>query len=160
MGISVRLNTEGLASLNNKLKSLEKRKIQQGFFDSQHSEGVSNAALAFLLEYGRRGTSEQSHIPPRPAFSEFIFKLKHTPLFFNKAQKLYQKFLLGSITEKQFLEDLGLFMTSWHKDIMFNWVSDGSTSTSNAPLTIQMKGFNRPFYETGKLIESSTHRVV
>lgn len=159
MGIKVKLNMQGLKQLEKKTTSLSRRKIKEGFFEGQHSSGVSNAGLALLLEYGRRESSENSYIPPRPAFSELIFKLKHTPIFRRYAQKLYKQFLLGEISENKFLESLGEFMAGWHKDIMFNWVSDGTINTSNAPLTIEMKGFNRPFYETGELIDSATYRI-
>ena len=157
--MELEFDLSGLKALEKEMKKLSSRKIEEGF-TGDHDSGLTNASLAYLLEEGRRGTDKEPPIPSRPAFKDHLFSLLSDPLFKGVAQNTFTKYIQGSISQETFLNTIGSYLEEHHKEYMRDWLTKGSSAQHNAPLTIKKKGFDRPFVETGSLVDSVKYEVI
>ena len=156
------LDLSGIKKHKSKMKSLESKEVEWGFLEGQHSKAdMSYAALAALLEYGSRNPEGGYHIPPRPAFRDLIAKLRTN----HKQFELVVQGELSKFIEKplenpnKLLQLSGQHLVNRYQNNMEFWLVSGSKNTHNAPYTIEMKGFDQPFVETGELIDNVKFKV-
>lgn len=161
MGVKVSLDMSGLKSLKKNLNKLGSSTVSWGFFGGHHSEAdMSYAALAWLLEEGTRSSNHGYAIPPRPAFKQMLSELRtnHKGYEYDTAYA-YKGFLEGATDYKVILTASGEYLSGYHQDTMYNWVTDGLNAQHNSPVTVGLKGFDRPFVETGELIQNVAYRI-
>jgi len=157
---SVKVDLSGLKKLKTHLKKLEAKEIEWGFLYGTHSKAdLSYAALAWMLEEGVRSNFGGWSIPPRPAFKSTISTIKNTKLFDYEMQKDISNFMYGKVTANYLLNETGKFATSLHKDTMTSWISSGSQYKHNSPITIEIKGFDMPFVDTGELVQNVKYQI-
>ena len=154
---------KGIAALKRKLRRLEAKKIEWGFLEGQHSEAdMTYAALAWMLEMGvRQENGTGWEIPPRPAFRQSIQELRVKGGFERHAKPYLRAYLSpsGGGNIQPFLDSSGKFLANSYKDSMINWRFNGSAYRHNAKLTIQLKGFDRPYVETGELTQNVQYDI-
>lgn len=159
--LSTTTDYSGLRALKRDFEIVASKTIQEGFLEGHHGpSGMTYAQLALMLEEGTRTSSGAVHIPARPAFKHAYFSLQSSSVFKEYGQLQFTLFCQGKISAGQFLDNLGTFLRDWHKDIMYTWVTSGTTAMNNAPLTIDLKGFNMPFVHTGELTNNVKYTVV
>lgn len=157
------LDLSGLTDLKKRLKKLDKKQLEWGFLEGNHSQAdMSYAALAGILEWGARSSKGGWAIPPRPAFTNLVNSLESSHKAYELAvQKLYTEFVLGQTkSPDRILKASGEHITSRHENTMEYWIVGGSQYTSNAPLTVELKGFDQPFMDTGELVQNITYKVI
>lgn len=147
----VKANFKSLYSLHTRLKQLENFSTRAGFWkEVYHPNGKLNSAeLATILEFGANTEGEAGYIPPRPFIKDgaedSLIELRS--MFLSR----FYNFLGGAgrkTSPRDTLHPMGKVMAKWiGQRILFN------SYTRNAPLTIEIKGFDRPLYETGWLAD-------
>ncbi len=152
-----RVDYSGLVDLEKKLKTLESSSVDFGYVNSGiHSgAGIPYASLAALLEWGN------DKIPARPAFRDTIERLK--------AQRKGFEFFVGPVlgqyitsntsSPKRVYDEAGSYLSDIYKTTMEDWFIHGSKNRRNAQLTIELKGFNKPYVETGELVNHVDYRI-
>lgn len=160
--IKTKLDTSGLEKLKGKLKKIERTEIEWGYFGGVHSgSGMTYAALAFLLEFGRPATADSGAIPARPAFRQSIQALRLTSGFDKVLAKAIGGYIRSSseIAPDAFLKPCGAYLAEHYASTMRNWVNIGTIYRHNAPMTIELKGFDQPFVETGELVQAVDYQI-
>jgi len=152
------LDTSGIKRLQKDLKKLEKGSVDFGYPepDVHEPSGLTYGHLASILEWGIR-----DKIPPRPALRQTVETFKTDKTGYETAVKASLERFLES---KNRIADAvyrasGEHLSDQYADTMDDWRTIGSRATNNAPLTIDLKGFNKPFEETGELIDNVDYRV-
>lgn len=157
---SVSVDLSGLKKLKKDLKKLESQTVEWGFLYGTHSKAdMSFAALAWLLEEGSRSNSGGWSIPPRPAFKSTISTIQHSPSFEHEMSKKVGNYIYGKSSSTYLMNELGDFAVDLHKDTMLSWITSGSQNRHNSPVTISIKGFDKPFTETGELVQNVKYRI-
>lgn len=123
-------------------------KVKIGFFDEgeRHPRtGESSPDIAAINNFGGESLDGASKIPRRPFFDEAIRKgeLELEDIVSSSVYAL----LSGRESLKDSLEDIGNEMFRQ----LFRTIRSGQF-VENADLTIAMKGFDRPLFETGWLL--------
>lgn len=152
------LDTSGIKALKRDLKQLEKATVDFGYpTPSIHKpSGLTYGYLASLLEWGIRGK-----IPARPALRDTTESLQVSTKRFELAlQGPLSMFLEGSSSSlNNILQTSGSHLSSRYAQTMDNWLLNGSNAKDNAQLTIDLKGFNKPFEESGDLINNTDFKI-
>ncbi len=123
------------------------------FEDAVYGPENDYLPVAQVWQWNEEGVPSQN-IPPRPAIRVGF----GVPL----RRGMYNKFFLNSIKKiaegkSSFLQEytlLGKMASDDLKKIVKAW-----NTPPNAPLTVELKGFNDPLVETGKLVDSITYKV-
>lgn len=160
--IKTELDTSGLKRIREKFKRLEKSEIKWGFFGGEHSTAdMSYAALAYLLELGRPGTSDTNAIPPRPAFRQSIQSLRLSESFDKVLAKALGEYIKssGQLSPDAFLKASGEYAQEEYQFTMTNWINVGTVYRHNAPMTIDLKGKDQPFVDTGELVQNVSYQI-
>lgn len=159
----VKADYSGLNRLKNKLATLEKKEIEWGFLSGTHSQAdMTYAALAFLLETGRRNEAGTGwDIPPRPAFRQSVQELR----LGNGYENHIRQYLGSYLTSKSeaglpaFLNASGRYLENSYRESMTDWIVNGSKYKHNARMTINLKGFDRPYVESGELTQNVQYQI-
>ena len=141
-----------LYRLHSRLKQLENFSSKAGFWDTKkHPNGkLDSAALANILNNGAKTPGLPGYIPPRPfildgALDSTIILKSMIVVRFKHFLGLYGK----KTSPRDTLHPMGVVVARWLSNrILFN------TYEPNAPLTVKLKGFNKPLYESGWLSEN------
>ncbi len=159
--VSYSLDTSGIKDLKKRVQKLNGRSVDWGFLEGTHQgSGLTYASLASILEYGAVNNNGNT-IPPRPAFGDFVNSLQASHKQYELAvQKHFGDYVEDKVgSPEKILEVSGEHLTSRHKTRMEFWIVGGSQNTSNAPMTVSLKGFNQPFVDSGELVESVDYRT-
>lgn len=152
------LDTSGIKALKRDLKELEASTVDFGYTTpSIHKpSGLTYGHLARILEWGIRGK-----IPARPALRDTTESLQVSTKRFELAiQQPLSMFLEGSSSAlNSLLETSGSHLSSRYSQTMDNWLLNGSRKRDNADDTIDLKGFNKPFEESGELIANTDYKI-
>lgn len=153
-----KLDLKGVRNLESGLNRMKKQTVDFGFPEPTiHSpSGMTHGHLAKILEYGIRGK-----IPARPAMRQTVEGLLVDRKGFEEVIKAP---MANFLTSKNHIVDAvsrasGHYLSEAYADTMDYWSSVGSSARNNAPLTIDLKGFNKPFEQTGELISSTDYRI-
>lgn len=152
-----RIDFSGLEDLEKKLKTLESSSVDFGYVNSGiHSKaGIPYASLAALLEWGN------DKIPPRPAFRDSIerLKVKHKGFEYFVGPELGRYMMTRTTSPKRVYDETGKYLVDIYRTSMEDWFINGSMNRKNAQLTIELKGFNKPYVETGELVNHVDYRI-
>lgn len=161
--VKTELNVDGLKHLKQKLNRIRGSKVEWGFLGGEHSTAdMSYAALAWLLETGRRSVSGSGwDIPPRPAFRQSIEEIALGSSLEQSLSGMLGHYLSPSsnVSSNAFLEATGKFLSQSYEESMVNWRFNGIAYNHNAPMTVALKGFDRPFVETGELTMNVEYKI-
>ncbi len=155
------LDLSGLKSLHKKLSTLESKEVEWGFLEGNHSTAkMPYAELASMLEWGTRGASGYV-IPPRPAFTDLTSKLRTSHIRYESVVKHHFANFLENPNESPYKiwNISGEHLKGRYQESMEFWVINGSQNTSNAPFTVEMKGFDQPYVDTGELIQNVQYKI-
>ncbi|MEE4921722.1 hypothetical protein V2K23_20105 [Pseudomonas alliivorans] len=146
--ITTKLDMKGLANLAKRMQTLQKTKTKVGFFeDSVYDDGMPVATVAAYNEFGTR------FHPERP----FIQETLQDKLTINKIISVLklaaQASIQGNGSARAIMATLGRIVAREIKITIANYPG------SNSPRTVAAKGFDRPLYETGKMLESVKFKV-
>lgn len=162
MSGSVKIKKAGLNKIKRKVRKIKASKIRVGYFDGeQHSTaGMSYAALATILEYGAV-TDTGGVIPPRPALRQLGFRWPYVyqKKFVTSIHKEFDQTLSGAVSVESLMNSSGELLKLNYQQIMDKWKTQGSQNRNNAKLTVELKGFDKPYEETGELIRNAKYKV-
>ena len=162
MSGSVKIKRKGLNKLKKRINKIKAANIKVGYFGGeQHSTaGMSYAALASILEFGTVNANG-SVIPPRPALRQLGFRWPYVyrNSFIKSIERDFSQTIKGHGSVEGLMDSSGKLLKSQYQQVMESWSTEGSQNRNNAELTIQLKGFDKPFDETGELIRNVKYKV-
>ncbi|WP_116892083.1 hypothetical protein [Pseudomonas syringae] len=143
--ITTKLNTRGLDNLAKRVIALARLKVKTGFFEDTYEDGVPVAQVAAWNEYGTR------FHPQRPFMQESLEQAKQKII---QALKLaFKSAIKGDRASRRIMKSLGALVVKEMKATISSYPG------GNSPSTIARKGFDRPLFETGKMIESVKFKI-
>lgn len=137
----------------------KKSQINLGWFSGQAYGADNNflpmAQVAQWVEEGHRGGGFGGPTPPRPAIRLlFIPTIAESGEFLSAAIPLVHQVAMGKMTWKKMHEKLAPSLL-----YKFKYALEQYNIKPNAPTTVQLKGFNNPWVETGQLIANARFDV-
>lgn len=161
MSFKLKVDKSGWEKLKKNLKELADNEIQTGWFPEQRygpeNDNLPMATVARLDEEGHingpTALFPGAITPPRP-FMRVGFR-DALKLGENKQQFKYmiEAVMSGQSTLIVMQKSLPVFEQTLRK-VMLDW-----NTPPNAPVTVEMKGFNDPLRNTGELIANVTAKV-
>ena len=143
-------------SVWNKLKkgfvAAQKQDVKVGWINSSYGSDNDNLHHAQVAQWIEEGVASQN-IPPRP----FIRVGLPDAFKQGKSEEAFKQLVVSVANGKQTLTPLkavGASVANTLEGVMEGW-----TTPMNAPLTIELKGFNDPLVETHELIDNITYMV-
>lgn len=127
--------------------------VNTGFFDEYYGPENDNLPVAQVAQWQEEGTDK---IPMRPFIrAGFMIKNIEKQEWLTPAIKhMISNVALGKMTWNQLYHKLGpVFVEIMKKEIELWQIP------MNAPLTIELKGFNDPLIDSGKMLDSVEYRV-
>lgn len=150
MKVSIKVTDKGLEKIKKKLAKVaaEAPRVWAGLPNTPHGDGLSNAELGIIHEYGT------SNIPARPFIGPSFKKNQSS---YNKALvKMGSQILdTGNYDITPALDSVGKQMAADMK----SFVTEGYVRPGNAPATIKAKGSDTPLIDTGRMVDAITHAV-
>lgn len=164
MGVKVKTAKNELSIMKKSVQSLNGKKVRVG-------TDWANAWLAAIHEYGCRiqvtpkmraylhykglhlKESTTEIVIPERSFLRAGFDEHHQKVA-NKVDRTLPDVLAGTMSEEQFLETIGILLSSKIKDYARNL-----RKPANHPFTVEQKGSSNPLVDTGSMIESITYEV-
>ena len=141
--ITTTLNLRGFDNLARRLKTLSATKVKVGFFEEDsYGDGTPVAQVAAWNEYGT------SFHPERPFMRETLEDRKTRRALLKGMMAAAKATIHNTGNARRILATLGLLITEEIKVTIANYPG------SNSARTIAAKGFDRPLYDTGKMLES------
>lgn len=141
--IATTLNLRGFDNLARRLKTLAATKVKVGFFEEDsYDDGTPVAQVAAWNEYGT------SFHPERPFMRETLEDRKTRRALLKGMMAAAKATIHNTGNARRILATLGLLITEEIKVTIANYPG------SNSARTIAAKGFDRPLYDTGKMLES------
>ena len=128
--------------------------VNVGVFEqSIYGPENDNLPVAQVFQWVEEGVAAQA-IPPRPALRVgFMLPIQrglYDSYFIDSIQRIAE----GKSTFLKEYQKIGKMASADLKEVIEDW-----NSPPNAPLTVELKGFNNPLIETGKLHDSITYKV-
>lgn len=128
--------------------STQKAEVKVGFWDEgeRHPRsGESSPDIAHINNFGGEAADGDSYIPRRPFFDEAIRKGELA--LQDAVAEAVHDIMSGKVRMKAAMMDVGQeFFNELYRTLR------AGRFLGNAPMTIAMKGFDRPLYETGWLL--------
>jgi len=147
--ITTKLDMRGLVNLAKRMQTLAKTKTQVGFFeDSVYDDGMPVATVAAYNEFGTR------FHPERPFMQETLQDKLTVKKIISVLKLAAQASIQGNGSARAIMATLGRIVAEEIKITIANYPG------SNSPRTVAEKGFDRPLYDTGKMLESVKFKVV
>lgn len=146
--ITTKLNLKGFDNLAKRLKTLAATKVRVGFFEGDNYEdGTPVAQVAAWNEYGTR------FHPQRPFMQETLESAGTRAKLLKGLMAAAKATVHNTGGARRILASLGKIITEEIKVTIANYPG------SNSPSTIERKGFDRPLFETGKMLESVKFKI-
>ena len=146
--ITTTLNTKGLDALAKRLSALARLKVKTGFFEEdKYDDGIQVAQVAAWNEHGTR------FHPERPFMKEALQDKGNRQKIINILKLAIKSAIKGDGASRRIMQSLGRLVVDEIKVTIANYPG------SNSPATVARKGFDRPLYDTGKMIESVRFKV-
>jgi hypothetical protein len=143
-------------SVWNKLKkgfvAAQKQDVKVGWINSSYGSDNDNLHHAQVAQWINEGVASQN-IPPR----DFMRVGLPDAFATGKSEEAFKQLVISVANGKQTLTPLkavGASVANTLEGVMEGW-----TTPMNAPLTIELKGFNNPLVETHELIDNITYMV-
>ena len=158
MSFKLKVDKSGWEKIKKSLRELDQNEVQVGWFEGQRYEsGIHLAYVAKLNEEGHiNGTDSVfpgAITPPRPFMRVGLRDaIKNGP---NKQQFQYmiEAVLSGQSTMAVLQKSTNVFEQTL-RQVMLDW-----DTPRNAPITVELKGFDDPLRNTGELISEVTAKV-
>lgn len=148
MATTTKLNMKGITNLAKRLQNLARTEVKVGVFDNaKYPDGVSVAQVAAYNEYGTR------FHPERPFMAETFADSGVRAKIVAIIKQAVISAMKGKGASRRILETLGRYAADQVK------MTIQSYPGSNSPSTIARKGFDRPLYESGLMLESMTFKI-
>ena len=126
--------------------------VNTGFFDEYYGPENDNLPVAYVAKIQEEGLG-----PPMRSFMRAGFmdnNIKEMKWLTPAIKHMISNVALGKMTWNQLYHKLGpIFVEIMKKEIK------GWSVPMNAPLTVELKGFNDPLIETGKMLDSVEYRI-
>ncbi|WJM55322.1 hypothetical protein QUC26_09290 [Pseudomonas asiatica] len=144
--VETKLDMRGLANLAKRMATLAKTRTEVGFFEGDtYDDGMPVAQVAMYNEVGT------SFHPERPFMQETLkHQLKAIIAVLTQAARAS---ILNTGNARSIMLTLGKMVADEIKVTIANYPGH------NSPSTIARKGFDRPLYDTGKMLESVKFRM-
>ena len=143
-------------SVWNKLKkgfvAAQKQDVKVGWINSSYGSDNDNLHHAQVAQWIEEGVASQN-IPPRPYMRVGL----PVALRYRADKGAFDDLVRAVASGKQILTPLKIVGASVANTL--EGVMEGWTTPMNAPLTIELKGFNDPLVETHELIDNITYMV-
>ncbi len=147
--ITTKLDLRGLDNLARRLKTLAATKVKVGFFEEdKYEDGIPVAQVAAYNEFGTR------FHPERPFMQETIHDKQTRAKLIKALAKAATATITGKGNARAILATLGKLFAEEIK------ITIASYPGNNSATTIERKGFDRPLYDTGKMLESVKFKFV
>lgn len=141
--ITTTLDMRGFDNLARRLQRLTSTKMKVGFFeDAKYPDGTPVAQVAAWNEYGTR------FHPERPFMQETLENKTNRATILKYLMEAARATVHNTGNARRILAKLGKVVTEEIKITIANYPG------SNSPRTVAAKGFDRPLYDTGKMLES------
>lgn len=151
--VSITRKTRNLEKLVEKMERLVKEHVETGVFIEQGEH--PNAEMSYV-DLARMHEEGDGNFPPRTVRPLVLHTMKERP-FVDKVGHHLKKYLLADYDINYALNRVGQDMSQIGKSFFGN-VSN-PWMTSNAPSTIEMKGFNAPLVEEGYLRDAWAYKT-
>lgn len=126
--------------------------IRLGVFpESMYGPENDNLPVAQVFKWNEEGTEVA---PPRPAFRVGFLAPVRKGMYNSYFRDSLKDILEGKTTFAKEYKILGSVMEKDLKEVIEDW-----STPPNAPLTIELKGFNNPLIETEKMLNSIESKV-
>ncbi|WP_413791222.1 MULTISPECIES: hypothetical protein [unclassified Pseudomonas] len=146
--ITTKLDMRGLVNLAKRMQTLAKTKTKVGFFeDSVYDDGMPVAQVAAYNEYGTR------FHPERPFMQETLQDKLTIKKIISVLKLAATASIQGKGSARAIMATLGRIVAEEIKITIANYPGH------NSARTIAAKGFDRPLYDTGKMLESVKFKV-
>lgn len=129
------------------------KSLDVGFFDEYYGPENDNLPVAQVAKWQEEGTE---NIPMRP-FMRAGFMIKNVEKegwITAEVKQMLDAVAMGRMTWNQLYHKLGPVMVKIMQKEIEMW-----PIPMNAPLTVELKGFNDPLIDTGKMLDSVEYRV-
>lgn len=147
--MTTKLDLRGLDNLARRLKTLAATKLKVGFFEEdKYEDGIPVAQVAAYNEFGTR------FHPERPFMQETIHDKQTRAKLIKALAKAATATITGKGNARAILATLGKLFAEEIKITIANYPGNNSATT------IERKGFDRPLYDTGKMLESVKFKFV
>lgn len=139
-------------AMKKNLKAGKHLSVNVGFFDEYYGPENNNLPVAYVAKIQEEGLGPPMRPFIRNGFMEENIKTLSwlTP----QVKGMISAVALGQMSWNQLYHKLGPVFVEIMKKEIEDW-----TSPMNAPLTIELKGFNNPLIDTGKMLDSVEYRV-
>ena len=154
MSFKLKVDKSGWAKLKKELLKGSNQEIQVGIVEpTYYGPDNDNLSVAQVWQWQEEGLPAQN-IPTRPAirvgFMAPIKKGSYDKMFAESMQRIAS----GNSTFKQEYTRIGVQAKSDLKQAVADW-----DTPRNAPLTVELKGFDNPLIDSGLLYESIDFKV-
>lgn len=140
--VSTKLDMKGFANLAKRVANLAKLQAKVGFFEDKYDDGMPVATVAAWNEHGTR------FHPERPFMKETVNNAQTRQAMVRLLIKAAQASITGKGSARSIMSMVGKLLVGEMKATIANYPG------SNSLATIAAKGFDRPLYDTGKMLES------
>ncbi|MEE4127035.1 hypothetical protein [Pseudomonas viridiflava] len=146
--ITTKLNLRGFSNLARRIKTLAATKVKVGFFEGDvYDDGMPVATVAAYNEFGT------SFHPERPFIRDTLQDRQTRKLLMKGLMAAARATVHNTGGARRILTALGKIVSEEIKVTIANYPGN------NSPRTIAAKGFDRPLYETGKMLESVKFKI-
>lgn len=146
--VDTKLNLRGLGNLAKRLATLARTKAEVGFFQGDtYDDGTPVAQVAAWNEYGSR------FHPQRPFMQETLENKTNLHAIIKVMKQAARASILNQGGARSLMQLLGKIVAEEIKITIANYPGH------NSPSTIDRKGFDRPLFDTGKMLESVRFRI-
>jgi hypothetical protein len=154
MSFKLKVDKSGWEKLKKELLKGSDQEIQVGIVEpTNYGPDNDNLSVAQVWQWQEEGLPAQN-IPPRPAirvgFMAPIKKGSYDKMFAESMQRIAS----GNSTFKQEYTRIGVQAKADLKQAVADW-----DTPRNAPLTVELKGFDNPLIDSGLLYESIDFKV-
>lgn len=140
--VSTKLDMKGLTNLARRMATLAKLQPKVGFFEDKYDDGMPVATVASWNEHGTR------FHPERPFMKETANDAKTRQAMLKLMVKAAQASISGTGNARSIMSLVAKLLVGEIKATIANYPGHNSLAT------IEAKGFDRPLYDTGKMLES------
>ncbi|WP_137188418.1 hypothetical protein [Pseudomonas asiatica] len=146
--VDTKLDLRGLGNLAKRLTTLARTKAEVGFFQGDaYDDGTPVAQVAAYNEYGTR------FHPQRPFMQETLENKTNLQAIIKLMKQAARASILNTGGARSLMQLLGKLVADEIKVTIANYPGH------NSPQTIATKGFDRPLFDTGKMLESVRFRI-
>ena len=153
MSMKITVDKKVWLNLKKEFVKAAANELQVGWFESdRYGSDNDNLQMAQVAQWQEEGVASKG-IPPRP-FMRVGFRDK---LIGTNGKASFERIIKSVASGGDTFKAISLEgdnFTKMLQDAMYSW-----NAPMNAPLTIELKGFNDPLIETAQLVEGASSKV-